>query len=131
MGTQDFSGRASATPFSPSPLLHQQVVDWAESCLRHNPYLALKNVQCDFHEGVLTLRGCLPTYYLKQMANRTPMVIVLKDGDQIRGTIAWYDRTALKVHRPDAPNILLMKDTVKYMYKQDDDHYRREEPADV
>jgi hypothetical protein len=28
------------------------------------------------------------------------------------------------VHRPDAPNILLMKDTVKYMYKEDDDHYR-------
>ncbi len=63
-------------------------------------------------------------YYLKQMANHTPMVIVLKDGDQIRGTIEWYDRTALKVHRPDAPNILLMKDTVKYMYKADDDHYR-------
>ena len=68
MGLQDFSGRASATPFSPSPPLHEQIVDWAESCLRHNPYLALKNVQCDFHEGVLTLRGCLPTYYLKQMA---------------------------------------------------------------
>ena len=58
------------------------------------------------------------------MANHTPMVIVLKDGDQIRGTIEWYDRAALKVHRPDAPNILLMKDTIKYMYKADDDHYR-------
>jgi hypothetical protein len=66
-------------------------------------------------------------YYLKQMANHTRMVIVLKDGDQIRGTIEWYDRTALKVHRPDAPNILLMKDTVKYMYKEDDDHYREDE----
>jgi hypothetical protein len=62
------------------------------------------------------------------MANHTRMVIVLKDGDQIRGTIEWYDRTALKVHRPDAPNILLMKDTVKYMYKEDDDHYRNEDP---
>ena len=63
-------------------------------------------------------------YYLKQMANHTPMVIVLKDGDQIRGTIEWYDHAALKVNRSDAPNILLMKDTVKYMYKEDDDHYR-------
>ena len=60
-------------------------------------------------------------YYLKQMANHTRMVIVLKDGDQIRGTIEWYDRQALKVHRPDAPNILLMKDTVKYMYKENED----------
>jgi hypothetical protein len=37
------------------------------------------------------------------------------------------DLTELKVHRSDAPNILLMKDTVKYMYKEDDDHYRRDE----
>jgi len=66
-------------------------------------------------------------YYLKQMANHTRMVIVLKDGDQLRGTIEWYDRWALKVHRPDAPNILLMKDNVKYMYKEDDDHYRRDD----
>jgi sRNA-binding regulator protein Hfq len=59
-------------------------------------------------------------YYVKQMANRTPMVIVLKDGEHLRGTIEWYDRTAIKVHRPDAPNILLYKDNIKYMYKQDE-----------
>jgi osmotically-inducible protein OsmY len=40
----------------------------AESCLRRNPYLALKNVSCDGRDGVLVLRGCLPTYYLKQVA---------------------------------------------------------------
>ena len=60
-------------------------------------------------------------YYLKQMANKTRMVVVLKDGEELRGTIEWYDRTALKVHRPDAPNILLMKDCVKYMYKENED----------
>ena len=70
-------------------------------------------------------------YYAKQMANHTRMVIVLKDGGEIRGTIEWYDRAALKVHRPDAPNILLMKDAVKYMYKQDDDHYREDERAEA
>lgn len=59
-------------------------------------------------------------YYLKQMANRTRMVIVLKDGEELRGTIEWYDKAALKVHRPDAPNILLMKDNVKYMYKENE-----------
>ena len=68
MGTHDLSGRPTAIPFSPRQALSQQIVDWADNCLRHNAYLALKNVQCDFHEGVLTLRGCLPTYYLKQMA---------------------------------------------------------------
>jgi small nuclear ribonucleoprotein (snRNP)-like protein len=60
-------------------------------------------------------------YYRKQMENRTRMVIVLKDGEEIRGTIEWYDRSALKVHRSDAPNILLMKDVVKLMYKENED----------
>jgi hypothetical protein len=43
-------------------------VDLAERCLRSNPYLALKNVSCDWLNGVLVLKGCLPTYYLKQIA---------------------------------------------------------------
>ena len=55
------------------------------------------------------------------MANKTRMVIVLKDGEEIRGTIEWYDKPALKVHRPDDPNILLLKDNVKYMYKENED----------
>jgi osmotically-inducible protein OsmY len=42
--------------------------DLAERCLRSNSYLALKNISCDWLDGVLVLRGCLPTYYLKQIA---------------------------------------------------------------
>ena len=60
-------------------------------------------------------------YYLKQMANKTRMVIVLKDGEELRGTIEWYDKTALKVHRATEPNILLFKDNIKYMYKENED----------
>ncbi len=60
-------------------------------------------------------------YYLKQMTNKTRMVIVLKDGQEIRGTIEWYDKSAIKVHRVDEPNILLQKDTMKYMYKENED----------
>ena len=60
-------------------------------------------------------------YYLKQMTNRTRMVIVLKDGEEIRGVIEWYDRTALKVHRLSEPNIMLLKDNIKYMYKENED----------
>ncbi len=59
-------------------------------------------------------------YYLKQMTNRTRMVIVLKDGEELRGTIEWYDKGALKVHRLDEPNVLLLKDNVKYMYKENE-----------
>src|SRR6185503_3957239 len=59
-------------------------------------------------------------YYQKQMANKTRMVIVLKDGEEVRGTIEWYDKYALKVHRSSEPNILLLKDNVKYMYKENE-----------
>jgi len=31
-------------------------------------------------------------YYQKQMQARTPMVIVLRDGEEIHGIIEWYDR---------------------------------------
>jgi hypothetical protein len=40
----------------------------AERGLRSSRYPALKHVSCDYQGGVLVLRGCLPTYYLKQMA---------------------------------------------------------------
>jgi osmotically-inducible protein OsmY len=68
MGQQDLTGRASGTSFPPRPVSSQRVVEGAERCLRCNSYLALKNVSCEFNEGILTLRGCLPTYYLKQIA---------------------------------------------------------------
>jgi osmotically-inducible protein OsmY len=44
------------------------IKDLAERCLHSNPYLALKNIHCDYLDGVLFLRGCLPSYYLKQLA---------------------------------------------------------------
>ena len=59
-------------------------------------------------------------YYKKQMDAHTVMVIVLKDGEEIEGTIEWYDRNALKVNRRGAPNILLLKHNIKYMYKAED-----------
>ena len=33
-----------------------------------SPYFRLRTVWCDYHEGVLCLRGRVPTYYLKQVA---------------------------------------------------------------
>ena len=59
-------------------------------------------------------------YYKKQIDAHTPMVIVLLDGEEIEGTIEWYDRGALKVNRKDAPNLLLLKRNIKYMFKADE-----------
>ena len=59
-------------------------------------------------------------YYKKQIDSRTLMTIVLTDGEEVEGTIEWYDRDALKVNRTDAPNILLLKHNIKYMFKAED-----------
>ena len=59
-------------------------------------------------------------YYKKQMDQHTPMVIVLQDGEEVEGTIEWYDRAALKINRRGAPNVLLLKHNIKYMFKAED-----------
>src|SRR5689334_18577107 len=58
-------------------------------------------------------------YYLKQMQGKTPMVFVLKDGETLRGTIEWYDKSCLKINRNGDPNLLVYKSNIKYMYKED------------
>jgi host factor-I protein len=56
-------------------------------------------------------------YYLKQMQGRTPMVVVLDDGEKIHGVIEWYDKHCIKVHRTNEPNLLIMKSCIRYIYK--------------
>lgn len=60
-------------------------------------------------------------YYVKQMNNKTPMVVVLDDGEALRGHIEWYDRACIKVNREDAPNLLVFKHAIKYLYKQEEE----------
>ena len=60
-------------------------------------------------------------YYVKQMSSRTPMVIVMTDGEVIRGCIEWYDRNCLKINREGAPNLLIQKHCIKYLFKQEEE----------
>jgi sRNA-binding regulator protein Hfq len=48
------------------------------------------------------------------------MVVVLKDGEELHGIIEWYDRVCIKVNRVGAPNLMVMKDCIKYMYKEEE-----------
>ena len=59
-------------------------------------------------------------YYKKQIDAHTPMVLVLQDGEEIEGTIEWYDRGALKINRRSAPNLLVLKRNIKYIYKAEE-----------
>ena len=56
-------------------------------------------------------------YYQKQMQSKTPVVVVLKDGEQVQGLIEWYDRNCIKLNRHGASNLLLYKPSIRYMYK--------------
>ena len=57
-------------------------------------------------------------YYQKQMQSKTPMVIVLGDGEEIHGMIEWYDKSCIKVTRNGQTNLLIYKPAIKYMYKE-------------
>ena len=56
-------------------------------------------------------------YFQKQMASRTPMVVVLKDGEEVHGFIEWYDRNCIKINRRGQPRVLISKQSVRYMFK--------------
>jgi len=57
-------------------------------------------------------------YYQKQMQAHTPMVVVLRDGEQIHGIIEWYDKSCIKLARNGQPNLMIYKPAIKYMYKE-------------
>ncbi len=58
-------------------------------------------------------------YYQKQMQSKTPMILVLHDGEEIHGVIEWYDKDCLKINRTGgAPNLMIFKPSIKYMYKE-------------
>ncbi|MCB1032995.1 MAG: RNA chaperone Hfq [Acidobacteria bacterium] len=59
-------------------------------------------------------------YYLKQMAAKTPMVVVLQDGEELRGWIEWYDKGAIKLNRNKGPNLVILKHSIRYMFKEEE-----------
>ena len=59
-------------------------------------------------------------YYLKQMAAKTPMVVVLTNDEELRGWIEWYDKGTLKLNRNQGPNLLINKASIRYMFKEEE-----------
>jgi osmotically-inducible protein OsmY len=51
-----------------STTTQQGVNEYVKDRLWDNPYRALRTISWDYRDGVLTLNGRLPTFYLKQMA---------------------------------------------------------------
>ncbi len=60
-------------------------------------------------------------YFVKQMQSRTPVAVVLTDGEVLRGSVEWYDRDCIKLTRYGSPNLLIYKHCIKYLYKEGDE----------
>jgi host factor-I protein len=57
-------------------------------------------------------------YYQKQIATKTPLVIMLRSGEEVHGVLEWYDKTCIKLTRNGQTNLLIYKQAIKYMYKE-------------
>ena len=60
-------------------------------------------------------------YFQKQIQQQTEMTLILEDGEEVRGTLEWFDRCALKL-RSGRHRVLVYKSAVKYMFKTSDAH---------
>jgi sRNA-binding regulator protein Hfq len=64
-------------------------------------------------------------YYLKQMQSKTPIVVRLVDGEELRGWIEWYDKDVIKLNREHAPNLLIPKRSIKYLFKEEEERMHK------
>jgi sRNA-binding regulator protein Hfq len=64
-------------------------------------------------------------YFQKQMQQQTEMLVVLEDGEELRGIIQWYDRCVVKL-RVGRNRVMVYKNGIKYLYKASEAH-----PANV
>lgn len=46
----------------------QEVLEAARDCLRKSSSTVVRAVSCDYDQGVLVLRGRVPSFYCKQLA---------------------------------------------------------------
>jgi host factor-I protein len=64
-------------------------------------------------------------YYQKQMQTKTPMVVVLRDGEEVHGYIEWYDKNCIKLNRSGSANLMIYKPAIKYMFKEGENNGRK------
>jgi sRNA-binding regulator protein Hfq len=56
-------------------------------------------------------------YYQKQIQGKTPVVVVMKNGEEVQGCIEWYDRNCIKVNCGSGSPLLIYKPSIRYIYK--------------
>src|ERR1041384_7537418 len=58
------------------------------------------------------------TEYIDRLSKtRTPVVVKLIDGEEVRGWIEYYDKDIIRITREKDPNLFIFKSRVKYLYE--------------
>jgi osmotically-inducible protein OsmY len=57
-------------------IAHEVILENAGRRLRHSSYPQLWRITCEFFEGVLTLRGVVGSYFIKQLAHAAVFDVV-------------------------------------------------------
>lgn len=60
-------------------------------------------------------------YFQKQMQMQTEMMVVLEDGEELKGVIEWYDKCVVKL-RVGRLRVLVYKAGIKYLFKASEGH---------
>lgn len=57
--------------------------------------------------------------YLKRLIEReTPVHIKLADGEEVSGTIEYYDHSFIRLTRKDGPNLFIYKHEIRYLFEE-------------
>jgi sRNA-binding regulator protein Hfq len=56
-----------------------------------------------------------PLFYLERLEARRPLAFRLRSGEDIVGTVAWYDRDAVRVDGADGSHLILLKHAIKHV----------------
>ena len=68
------------------------------------------------------------TEYIDRLSkSRTPVVVKLIDGEEVRGWIEYYDKDIIRITRETQPNLFIYKKRVKYLYEDPAAHSRSRE----
>lgn len=69
--------------------------------------------------------GAEANYLAKRVEARSPMVFRLIGGERVEGVIEYYDRDIIKIARDGAAGLILRKETIAYMHKNEAAHRNR------
>jgi hypothetical protein len=66
----------------------------------------------------VSVTGYESSYFYSLMQSACELMVVLREGDQIVGRLAWYDQACLKI-TPSAgtPSLVIPKESIKYLYE--------------